>query len=1390
MFACLIRLICSVLLAITPVVTSAPPVLSNEQPAQSVAAQARLEHTAGAAPNQLNAAGRPAAYGTWRVSAQERLSSPALRPDFRPLTAGVPQTITVQVVPNTLIANSGMTAAITATVYDITGDVVDGADLTGSVTAGRGSVGSFPLTDLGGTTTSTWTAAAGSTTVGTGVIQVITDTASGSAPITLTAGSPFTVTLLANPTNLPVGSSSTLTATVVDQYQNLVADGTIVTFTSDITSTVSSRTTTNGLATFSITSTLVGTAHITATSGTASDSAAVVFIPGVPFTVTLLANPASLTVGNSSALTATVIDRYSNPVANGTTVNFATDRGTVLSPRTTTSGLATSAITSTTAGTAHITATSGTASDSATAIFIPDVPFTVTLLANPASLTVGNSSALTATVVDRYSNLVANGTTVNFATDRGTVLSPRTTTNGIATSSVNSTLAGTAHITATSAGRSDFESVVFNPGAPSTLTLQPPTAVISAGQRITFTAIATDSFGNSIGNVTGSTAFSIAPASGGSFVANAVTPTVKSTWIVTGINGSAVDTSSLTVTSAAFNRLAIEDAPAGSGSAIGAVTLNIYSTLTAYAAAYDAYNNLIGARSVGWGGTGVVNGRLGPLSGVSTTFTPAISGTGTITAASGSVTDTTGIITVQAPVLRISKTASPNPLTPGSPLQYTILYTNTGNAAAQNVIITETYPISASFFSASPDATSGNNVWSIGSLAVNDPHSIVVFMTTPSQMPIGTVLTNSVSMGGAKVASAFYTTTTPVNALPNLSASMTDSQDPVRPGALFYYVIQYRNDGTAPVHNVRITETYPAQVSYVSAIPSPDFGQNVWLTSTLNGNGDSRTIVVTVRVNSPLADTTILNNRVVVAAQDAPPYTTTQQTLVIAPELQLTKSAEPPAPRANSLLTYTLTYTNNGSDYAASAAITDVLPAKTSFVQCQPVTDCVPGSKVRWNLDQIDSGASGTVTLTVRLDNDLPNGTLITNTANIASAEQATATAQLISTVISAPDVTLSKSDGISQIAAGQTATYTLNYANAGTAPAANVVITDRIPDYTTFVGCSSCVTTGGGVYSFTLGTLSAGHGGAVTIRVRLASTLPAGLRAITNTAAIATTTGGDAPGNSWTQDVDGVSTRPTLALVPTFDTRTPYPGKVITYTLRYTNTSAMDTIGVVITATRSAGLTGTPPGWTKVGPSDVRSIGNLAAGQSGSVTYVLTLPLTYSPNMRAFTVTFTIRDSGPGGLPPAQDQKTPLLGVPDLSIARVIIPAVAAGQKFTATVIVKNDGLGLASNPKTGGGFYVDAFVDPATPPPSYPFKEYGDPYAWTPPLTAGLTATVFISNIQFAANQDHILYFKVDNYSCSGTTCLPVGSKGGVVPEYNEYNNVSPAPGMYLPLILKNSH
>jgi uncharacterized repeat protein (TIGR01451 family) len=878
-----------------------------------------------------------------------------------------------------------------------------------------------------------------------------------------------------------------------------------------------------------------------------------------------------------------------------------------------------------------------------------------------------------------------------------------------------------------------------------------------------------------------------------------VTPTIMSTWLVTGVNGPAVNTATLTVTAAAFNRLAIENAPAGSGLPVNAVTLSINDTLVVYAAAYDVYSNLIGGRSVTWGSTGVVAGNLAPTAGITTAFTPNVSGTGIITAIANGITDTTGIITVQAPLLRISKTASPSPVNAGDQLHYTIGYTNSGNAATQGGVITETLPPSTTFFLSVPPR-SGDYFWSIPPLAPGASDKIDVYLTVASQMPISSVLTNTVRFGASKVTPAITTTATQVNSSPKLVVSIAATSDPypVRPDQTFSYIINYSNIGSAGVAGLRITETYPSYITFLSANPSPISGtNNVWITNTLNNDSIPRFIVVNVKAKIPAPDQTILDNKVSISANEAAPYTFTHQTLLSAPMLRLAQSITPLTPTANRLLTYTLLYTNSGSSYAANTTITDALPINTSFVQCWP-TGCEDnGGIVQWNLGQVDQQTAQAVTMTVRVSNNLPNGTVITNTARITSTDQVSAWTQLTSTVSSAPDVTLSKSDGVTGVTAGQLITYTLIFANIGTAPAANVVITDHIPDYTTFAGCLSCVAVGGGVYSFTRGTLNANDNSAVTLSARVAMTLPAGLRAITNTATIATTTGGDPIANNDAQDVDGVSTRPALDLGVRYDSSTPYPGKVVTYTIYYTNTSAMDTIGVVITTTRPAWLAGPPAGWNGNNSIDQYPIGNLAAGQNGTITYVVTLPVTYTLDMTAFSSIFMIQDGGPGGLPIAGHANMTIIGVPDLNIAQVIVPpAIVLGKKFSVTLVISNSGLGRACNPKAlnCGGFFVDAFVDPGVPPPSYPFQRYGDPYASPPPIAAGTSVTVVVSNLVVTPTQHPILYFKVDNFDCSPSDhsdpCLPSHSSGGLVPEYNETNNVAGpitvySYRVYLPLV-----
>ena len=62
---------------------------------------------------------------------------------------------------------------------------------------------------------------------------------------------------------------------------------------------------------------------------------------------------------------------------------------------------------------------------------------------------------------------------------------------------------------------------------------------------------------------------------------------------------------------------------------------------------------------------------------------PVLTGSGVISAAYSNLVTATGLITVQVPLLKISKTANPDPVQPGDALQYTLIYSNVGSVTAQ-----------------------------------------------------------------------------------------------------------------------------------------------------------------------------------------------------------------------------------------------------------------------------------------------------------------------------------------------------------------------------------------------------------------------------------------------------------------------------------------------------------------------------------------------------------------------------------------------------------------------------------------------------------------------------------------------------------------------------------
>ena len=391
------------------------------------------------------------------------------------------------------------------------------------------------------------------------------------AIVQVVPGPPYTVTLVAVPDTLPVGALSTLTATVTDQWTNPVLDGTPVAFTTSLGALLpaSGRTTANGIATAQLTSTVAGTAWVTATAGSASASVPVTFTAGgVAFFV--FGPIADQVAGVDFTIAITAYDAFGNVAAgfNGTVV--LSDVTGSLQPAVSApfvNGVLASQVVSITVARADqpIRAISGTIGSASN-------PFTVThnlavdLALAPVNATVqaGQTLAYNATATDAFGNAWNATAEVTFTTSGGNGFLGTPPGNNV----FSATVAGVNFpVTGTIAGAGGpvvaTTGVTVTPGPAVSLSIAPRGAVVTAGDLVTYTAVATDAFGNSWTATAGVT---FATSGGNAFLGpppgnNVLSATVAGTWPVTGTLGAATDSTTVTVRPGPVAALALAPVP-------------------------------------------------------------------------------------------------------------------------------------------------------------------------------------------------------------------------------------------------------------------------------------------------------------------------------------------------------------------------------------------------------------------------------------------------------------------------------------------------------------------------------------------------------------------------------------------------------------------------------------------------------------------------------------------------------------------------------------------------------------------------------------------------------------------------------------------------------------
>lgn len=331
--------------------------------------------------------------------------------------------------------------------------------------------------------------------------------------------------------------------------------------------------------------------------------------------------------------------------------------------------------------------------------------------------------------------------------------------------------------------------------------------------------------------------------------------------------------------------------------------------------------------------------------------------------------------------------------------------------------------------------------------------------------------------------------------------------------------------------------------------------------------------------------------------------------ITISPQLSIQKSVDKTNANPGDELTYTLNYTNSGNGPASGVIVSDALDSAG-----QDFVNYIPGSggnynpvnkTVSFNINNLGGGESGSVSFKVKIADDIPLGnTTIKNIASIVSMETASLSSNEVSTIVNANvDLTLEKIDSPDPVQAGGEINYTLNYANIGNSIAHNVVLSDDVPQNTTFISATGGGSEASGTITWNLGDLSPNSNGTVTFKVYVDKVLDSGTK-INNEAKISS----DEDGPIYAQAQTTVESAPVFALIKT-DTPDPVKaGNVITYTISYGNIGNMNATDVTISDPIPSGTTYVPFSATAGGVFDgqkvVWNLGTLKVGTNDSVSF------------------------------------------------------------------------------------------------------------------------------------------------------------------------------------------
>ncbi|SFD82091.1 conserved repeat domain-containing protein [Paenibacillus catalpae] len=538
-------------------------------------------------------------------------------------------------------------------------------------------------------------------------------------------------------------------------------------------------------------------------------------------------------------------------------------------------------------------------------------------------------------------------------------------------------------------------------------------------------------------------------------------------------------------------------------------------------------------------------------------------------------------------------------------------------------------------------------------------------------------------------------------------------------GDTITYTVTVSNTGTANAASVVLTDALPAGLTFVGGsvtvggIPRPTY--DILSGAPLGALNLNSSVVITYRaIVSSLPSTFLLPNsakaaftfQMVAGGQNITGVipSNTVSTPVYSPIIGIAKSSNRTTATVGSTVTYTLLVSNTGNR-AANVSLTDNIPTGSSFitgtfrVNGSVVAGANPAAGVA--IGSVAAGAASTVTFDVQV-NTLPSppqfvdqGTATyTYSPPDGRTISGSAASNTLTLPVSLPNVTAAKSVNVTDVAVGETLTYTSVITNNGAEAVTNVSLTDVLPAGTAFVPGSVTIdgtphATANPATGIAVGTVAANSSATVTLQAAVSS-MPASAQLI-NRSNVSYTIGifsGTAASNSTTTPVY----QPVIPLTKLASSTAATVGDTITYTILARNTGNLAAT-VTLLDNIPAGSSFVPGSVTINGVASPASsplsgivIGSLAPNGQSTVTFQTLLNTLPSPpvlvDQAASTYSYTLPSGRTLNGSSSSNSISITASSPNVTITKTVSDTAAALQDvLTYMLLVTNNGIAPVTN-------------------------------------------------------------------------------------------------------------